>query len=56
MATRGWPARAGFGHSAAWDDLSRRVYVHGGLVSESEATQVLALRQTVQISSLRVTF
>ncbi|XP_026322892.1 attractin [Hyposmocoma kahamanoa] len=39
VATRGWPARAGFGHSAAWDDLSRRVYVHGGLVSESEATQ-----------------
>ncbi|CAH4035307.1 attractin-like protein 1 isoform X2 [Pieris brassicae] len=37
--TRGWPARAGFGHTAAYDDLSRRVYVHAGLVSESEATQ-----------------
>nr|XP_021208146.1 attractin-like protein 1 isoform X1 [Bombyx mori] len=37
--TQGWPARAGFGHSAAWDALSRRVYIHGGLVSESEATQ-----------------
>ncbi|XP_072933991.1 attractin-like protein 1 [Epargyreus clarus] len=36
---RGWPARAGFGHSAAWDYLSKRVYVHAGLVSESEATQ-----------------
>uniref|UniRef100_A0A2A4KAL1 CUB domain-containing protein n=1 Tax=Heliothis virescens TaxID=7102 RepID=A0A2A4KAL1_HELVI len=38
--TRGWAARAGFAHAAAWDPLSRRVYVHGGLVSESEATQV----------------
>ncbi|XP_013142133.1 PREDICTED: attractin isoform X2 [Papilio polytes] len=37
--TRGWSARAGFGHSAAWDPLSRRVYVHAGLVSESEAAQ-----------------
>ncbi|KAL0811494.1 hypothetical protein ABMA28_009888 [Loxostege sticticalis] len=37
--TRGWPARAGFGHTAIWDSLSGRVYVHGGLVSESEATQ-----------------
>ncbi|KAJ8709801.1 hypothetical protein PYW08_009805 [Mythimna loreyi] len=38
-ATRGWAARAGFAHAAAWDALSRKVYVHGGLVSESEATQ-----------------
>ncbi|CAH2059184.1 unnamed protein product, partial [Iphiclides podalirius] len=38
-AVRGWAARAGFGHSAAWDPLSRRVYVHAGLVSESEAAQ-----------------
>lgn len=38
--TRGWPARAGFGHTAVYDELSRRVYVHAGLVSESEATQV----------------
>ncbi|XP_060806928.1 attractin-like protein 1 [Amyelois transitella] len=37
--TTGWPARAGFGHSALYDPLSRRVYVHGGLVSESEAAQ-----------------
>ncbi|XP_013165725.1 PREDICTED: attractin [Papilio xuthus] len=37
--TKGWSARAGFGHSAAWDPLSRRVYVHAGLVSESEAAQ-----------------
>ncbi|RVE44948.1 hypothetical protein evm_010373 [Chilo suppressalis] len=39
-ATKGWPARAGFGHTASWDPLSGKVYVHGGLVSESEATQV----------------
>ncbi|XP_053619470.1 attractin-like protein 1 isoform X2 [Plodia interpunctella] len=38
-AIAGWPARAGFAHSAAYDALSRRVYVHGGLVSESEAAQ-----------------
>ncbi|CAB3258471.1 unnamed protein product [Arctia plantaginis] len=38
-ARRGWAARGGFGHAAAWDPLSRKVYVHGGLVSESEATQ-----------------
>ncbi|XP_026729048.1 attractin isoform X2 [Trichoplusia ni] len=37
--TRGWAARAGFAHAAAWDPLSRRVLLHGGLVSESEATQ-----------------
>ncbi|CAH2254223.1 jg14382 [Pararge aegeria aegeria] len=37
--TRGWPARGGFAHSAAWEPMSRRVYVHAGLVSESEATQ-----------------
>ncbi|XP_063834386.1 attractin-like protein 1 [Ostrinia nubilalis] len=41
--THGWAARAGFGHSAAWDPLSGRVYVHGGLVSESEATQAWAV-------------
>ncbi|XP_037295896.1 attractin-like protein 1 isoform X2 [Manduca sexta] len=38
-ATKGWPARGGFGHSAVWDPLTKKVYVHGGLVSESEATQ-----------------
>ncbi|KAJ0170733.1 hypothetical protein K1T71_013505 [Dendrolimus kikuchii] len=38
-ATKGWPARAGFGHTALWEPLSKKVYVHGGLVSESEATQ-----------------
>ncbi|XP_041985454.1 attractin-like protein 1 [Aricia agestis] len=37
--TKGWPARAGFGHTAAYDDASNRVYIHAGLVSESEATQ-----------------
>nr|XP_032523599.1 attractin [Danaus plexippus plexippus] len=37
--TRGWPARGGFAHTAVWDALSGRVYVHAGLVSESEATQ-----------------
>ncbi|XP_038219732.1 attractin-like protein 1 [Zerene cesonia] len=37
--TRGWPARAGFGHTAVFDPLSKKVYVHAGLVSESEATQ-----------------
>ncbi|GBP16939.1 Attractin-like protein 1 [Eumeta japonica] len=41
VATRGWPARAGFGHTAVYDNLSHRIYVHGGLVSESEATQVM---------------
>ncbi|XP_046973176.1 attractin [Vanessa cardui] len=38
-ATRGAAARGGFAHSAAYDALSARVYVHAGLVSESEATQ-----------------
>ncbi|XP_063629791.1 attractin [Cydia splendana] len=39
--TVGWAARGGFGHSAVLDPLSDRVYVHGGLVSQSEAAQVL---------------
>lgn len=47
-ARRGWAARGGFGHAAAWDPLSRKVYVHGGLVSESEATQVCTSRHSLQ--------
>ncbi|XP_063389635.1 attractin [Cydia fagiglandana] len=37
--TVGWAARGGFGHSAVLDPLSDRVFVHGGLVSQSEAAQ-----------------
>lgn len=44
VRARGHPVKGGYGHSAAWDELTRRIYVYGGVVSESESTQVLSAR------------
>jgi len=36
--------KGGYGHSAAYDFLTEKVYVYGGIVSESESSQVLSSR------------
>lgn len=40
--TGGYPVKGGYGHSAAWDPLTSKIYVYGGVVSENESTQVLS--------------
>lgn len=40
--TRGYPVKGGYGHSAAWDPLTAKIYVYGGVISENESTQVLS--------------
>lgn len=42
--TFGFPVKGGYGHSASWDPLTKKIYVYGGVVSESESTQVLSNR------------
>lgn len=42
--TFGFPVKGGYGHSASWDPLTRKIYVYGGVISESESTQVLSNR------------
>lgn len=44
LETFGFPVKGGYGHSAAWDPLTKKIYVYGGVVSESESTQVLSNR------------
>ncbi|ERL89257.1 hypothetical protein D910_06630, partial [Dendroctonus ponderosae] len=39
--TDGYPVKGGYGHSAAWDPLTAKIYVFGGVVSESESAQHL---------------
>lgn len=41
LKTRGFPAKGGYGHTASWDLLTEKIYVYGGIVSESESTQIL---------------
>ena len=33
VPTTGYPVKGGFGHSAAWDEITKRIYVFGGYVS-----------------------
>ncbi|XP_045475580.1 attractin-like protein 1 isoform X2 [Harmonia axyridis] len=40
--TRGFPVKGGYGHSAAWDSLTSKIYVYGGIVSESDTAQTLS--------------
>lgn len=42
--TRGFPVKGGYGHSSAWDQLTQRIYVYGGFISESPATPLLSNR------------
>lgn len=42
VSTKGYPVKGGYGHTAAWDPYSSKIYVYGGVISESESTQVLS--------------
>lgn len=42
VPTRGYVVKGGFGHSAAYDNLTEKIYVYGGIVSETESNQVLS--------------
>ena len=40
--TQGYPVKGGYGHSASYDQLTEKIYVYGGIISESESTQLLS--------------
>lgn len=42
VETNGYVVKGGYGHSAAYDMLTEKIYVYGGIVSESENSQVLS--------------
>ncbi|EFA10578.2 Attractin-like protein 1 [Tribolium castaneum] len=42
VATKGYPVKGGYGHTATWDPLTGKIYVYGGVVSENESAQVLS--------------
>lgn len=44
LHTRGFPVKGGYGHSASYDELTERIYVYGGIVSEGESAQVLSTK------------
>lgn len=44
VQTRGFPVKGGYGHSASYDSLTEKIYVHGGIVSDSESSQFLSNR------------
>ncbi|XP_026479999.1 attractin-like protein 1 [Ctenocephalides felis] len=41
LETRGYPVKGGYGHSASYDELTHKIYVYGGIISESESNQYL---------------
>ena len=42
VSARGYPVKGGYGHTASWDNLSRKIYVYGGIISENKYTQLLS--------------
>lgn len=42
ISTRGFPVKGGYGHSADFDPLTSKIYVYGGIVSESENSQIIS--------------
>nr|CAI5862520.1 unnamed protein product [Callosobruchus analis] len=40
--TNGYPVKGGYGHTATYDPLTGKIYVYGGIVSESESAQYLS--------------
>lgn len=40
--TGGYPVKGGYGHTASWDPLTEKIYVFGGVISESESSQILS--------------
>uniref|UniRef100_A0A1B0BSW5 CUB domain-containing protein n=1 Tax=Glossina palpalis gambiensis TaxID=67801 RepID=A0A1B0BSW5_9MUSC len=52
--TYGFVVKGGFGHSAAYDFLSEKIYVYGGIVSETESSQVLSSKLYAYSPSTRI--
>lgn len=42
LTTYGYPVKGGYGHSADYDPLTKKVYVYGGIVSENESNQIIS--------------
>ena len=42
VPTSGYPVRGGFGHSAVWDAITKRIYVYGGYVSTASTSAQLS--------------
>ena len=42
VSTSGYPVRGGFGHSAVWDEITKRIYVYGGYVSTASTSAQLS--------------
>ncbi|CAH0395554.1 unnamed protein product [Bemisia tabaci] len=42
VKTKGFIVKGGYGHSAAWDPISQKIYVYGGFVSESSSSSYLS--------------
>lgn len=42
VETNGYPVKGGYGHSASYDELTEKIYVYGGIISESESQQLLS--------------
>lgn len=42
VKTTGFPVKGGYGHTASWDPLTKMIYVYGGIISESESSQILS--------------
>lgn len=40
--TKGYPVKGGYGHSADYDHLTRKVYIYGGIVSENDNNQIIS--------------
>ncbi|XP_023034074.1 attractin-like protein 1 isoform X2 [Drosophila willistoni] len=54
VQTSGYVVKGGYGHSSAYDFLTEKVYVYGGIVSESESSQVLSSRLYAYEPSTRI--
>lgn len=44
VPTTGFPVKGGYGHSASYDFFTEKIYVYGGIVSESESNQMINSR------------
>lgn len=44
VQTNGFPVKGGYGHTASYDLLTNKIYVYGGIVSESESNQLISSR------------
>jgi len=42
IETNGYPVKGGYGHSAVLDELTNKIYVHGGYISKSNVQSLLS--------------